>query len=100
MIPPGNGTERYRVEFSAHISERIKQLHRIGEGRGQGEAFRLAFRSLLERLQTAPLSCGEPVYSLHQLGLTMRKTVRPPVVLHFTAHPLRRVVWLSAVGLL
>jgi hypothetical protein len=100
MTPPGNRRERFRIELTAPIARRIEQLHRTADEKGQAKAFRRALRSLLDRLETAPLTCGEPVYPLHHFGLMMRKTALAPVVIHFTAHPLRRVVWLSSVQLL
>lgn len=100
MPPAGDGTERYRIEFSSRISERIKQLHRTAESQGRGATFRDAIRALVERLQTDPLACGEPVYALRALGLTVRVVVRLPIILHFAAQPQRRIVWLTAIDLL
>jgi hypothetical protein len=100
MTPPGNGRDRFRIELTAPIAQRIEQLHRIASEKGQAEAFRQALRSLMDRLETAPLTCGEPAYPLRHFGLMVRKIALAPVVIYFTAHPLRRVVWLSSVQLL
>src|SRR5947209_19321673 len=100
MYPPSNGSGTYQIDLSPHIVGRIRALHRDAVAAGRGAEFRAALRRLLGRLRGDPFGCGEPVYPLRALGLTIRLVIDPPIALHFAAHPQRRVVWISAINLL
>ena len=100
MTPPTNGAGRFRIELTPHFISRITALYHVADARGQGAEFRMALRRLRQRLELEPFSCGEPVYALPQLDLIVRKFVQAPIVLHFTAHTERRLVWFTAIDLL
>lgn len=100
MTPPTNGAGRFRIELTPHLVSRITALYHIAEARGRGLEFRSSLRRLRQRLELEPSSCGEPVYTLPQLGLVVRKVVQAPIVLHFTLHTERRLIWFTAIDLL
>jgi len=100
MRPPSNGPGTYHIDLSPHIIGRIRALHRTAIAAGHGAEFRAAVGRLLVRLRRDPLNCGEPVYPLRALGLTVRLIVDRPIALHYAAHPHRRVVWFSAIDVL
>ena len=100
MTPPTNGAGQFRIEITPHFVSRITTLYHAADARGQGTEFRTALRRMRQRLELDPLSCGEPVYTLPQLGLIVRKFVQAPIVLHFTVHMDRRLIWFTAVDLL
>jgi sirohydrochlorin ferrochelatase len=100
MTPPTNGAGRFRIELTPHFAARITALYHLAAARGQETAFRTALRRLRQRLELDPFSCGEPVYALQELGLIVRKVVQVPIVLHYTAHAERRLVWFTAIDLL
>jgi hypothetical protein len=94
MTPPTSGAGRFRIEITPHFVSRITTLYHVADARGQSTEFRAAL------LELEPFSCGEPVYTLPQLGLIVRKFVQPPIVLHFTVHSDRRLIWFTSIDLL
>lgn len=100
MSPTGNGARQYRVELTHALTERIQALHRVAADQGRAASFRQALRFIIDHLEIDPLACGEPSYPLPALGLTVRTIVRAPLVVHYTVHLPRRLVWFSAVHLL
>src|SRR5262249_16445264 len=99
-MPQSNAPGRFRIEITSQFVSRITALYRVADARGQAEDFRAALRRLRQRLELEPFSCGEPVYALPQLNLIVRKFVQAPIVLHYTVHTERRLVWFTAIDLL
>jgi hypothetical protein len=99
-MPPTNGSGQFHIDLAPTISARVKALHHAAVAGGRGVEFRAAFRRLLDRLRVDALTYGEPVYPLRALGLIVRKAVEPPIAVHYTVHPQRRVVWFSAIDVL
>ena len=90
MPNPDNGDQRYEIHHSKNVDDSLRRLQHIASRRGQGKAFRLAFKQILNALQLRPWKAGEPLYRLAVMRLQVRTIVIAPLVIDFAVsedHP-------------
>ena len=101
MSSQGNGHFlRYDVRMSQQNKARLQQLHLEAAQAGKGKPFVEAFRTIVERLQTDPLNFGEPLYRLPALRLLVRQGAVLPIVVDFTVHEDRPLVFIRGFKVL
>ena len=87
-------------DFHLSISESKRQLlKRMLNERsalGHGPTDKKIWRELGTRLQSDPMTFGEPDYELHHLKLRMRTAIVRPWVVHFAVDELRRIVYIKS----
>jgi len=95
MFHQRNGNPGYRVDSSVAVAEALDRLQRRATHRGQGEAFKSAFRRIAAGLRKSPLTLGEPLYSLKDLRLEVRTVVIAPLAIDFAVNEEHRIVWIT-----
>jgi hypothetical protein len=94
----GNGS--YYVDLSGQIADELWMLKQRAAERGQGRAFTVAFRHLIQALRRDPLAAGEPLYALRHLGLHVRTIAVAPLVIDYAVDERRAIVYLKVCKLL
>jgi hypothetical protein len=100
MEEQANGGRRYRVHGSGKIVETLKRIQRQAARQGRGPEVLSAFRQIAERLQTEPMTLGEPLYRLPALRMQIRSVAVRPLVVDFGVCEDRPLVFLRTVRLL
>jgi GAF domain-containing protein len=72
--------------MSGQTRAAVLRLHRQALERGEGQAFLAAFRRIVERLRSDPLTFGEPMYRLPALKLRIRHAAVLPLLVDYAVH--------------
>ena len=59
-----------------------------------------ALKFINHKLTTDPVSWGDPLYPLRNVGLRMYRGLRRPLQVHYAVDEVRRLVYVKAVALL
>lgn len=100
MAAPNNGAEKYAIQVSAIVKDRIRRLHRRAFAQGRNESFTRAFRAVIERLEKDPTEAGEPVYVLPGLRMQVRNIAIQPIMVDYAVSIDWRIVFIRGVKLL
>jgi hypothetical protein len=101
MTSQGNGQPRtYKVSMSEQNRDLVKQKQREATQAGNGEQFLAAWRIIVERLRTDPLSFGDLLYHLPALKLLVYRAVVASVVVEYAVHDEKPVVFIRVFKVL
>jgi len=92
--PPG---PPFRLAFSGAIGDELRRLAERAAALGIGPRFAAALTEIRERLQSDPLTWGDPLYRLHNLGVVVCRRLTDRLLVEYAVHEAQRVVWLTAV---
>lgn len=98
MTDPGNGG--FQVHVSRAVAVRLRRLQRRAVARGEGKAFALAFKRIVQALHKNPNSTGELLYRLPKLRLEIRAVVVAPLAIHFALSKENLYVFIKSGALL
>jgi len=94
-MTPERGNGRH-VPFTRVVAAQVKHLHQEAEASGKGEAFAVALRQMLERLQADARSFGDPQYRLPKLRLMIYQAAVSPLVVSYAVHDDRPLVFIRS----
>lgn len=101
MSNPGNGAGSfYRIVLSDRVTELLHTLHVGAMEAGFGVAFVAAFRNIVQRLRTDPLTFGEPHYRLPTLQLQVRQAGVHPLIVDYAVHEEQHLVFVQGFKVL
>lgn len=102
MSSAGNGQKPsgYVVRLAEQTRDKLKQQHLEAAQTGKGPQFLAALRQIIQRLQTDPLTFGEPQYRLPALKLSLRHAVVSPLVVDYAVHEDRPLVFIRGFKIL
>ena len=86
----------WRITYNAEFRARVLALNAEAVSFGQDVAFRAALKDLIERVQTDPLTLGEPLHHLTD-GEPVRKAVQAPVSITYAVYEAEGLVWLTRI---
>jgi hypothetical protein len=92
-----NHESPYRIVYSERVRGQVLALAGQAAARGCYPAFLQALQTIVQRLTNDPLSCGDPNYRLHQLGLTKCHAVYSLLHVYYAVDEQRRIVYLTDV---
>ena len=96
----GNGQRRYRVSYSDSIRAEILKLQRQAVLVGRSQDYLTAFRRIVERLESAPMAFGEPLFNLPALKLQVRSAISRPIAISFAVSQETGLVFVRSIRLL
>jgi hypothetical protein len=100
MTTQGNGQPLgYRLDISKKVAQEIKQLKQEAIHKGQGDAFRVAWKAIVHRLQSDPAAFGELVQRYIHLDQLVHVGTIQPLTVRFSYHLELRLVWILRVFL-
>lgn len=91
---------KWRIIQSRKITKDIKDLCTQAVGAGRGNSVLGALRQVLKRLESNPLTVGEPHNRLKHFNLLLCVIVEPPLVIRFAIDEQRQWVYIRSVELL
>jgi hypothetical protein len=101
MSSQGNGEQTfYEVHMSEHDRSLLKQRYLEAAQAGKGNQFLSALRQIAQRLREDPLNFGEPLYRLPGLKLLVRQAAVLPLVVDYTVHETRPLVFVRGFKVL
>ena len=94
MNPEGNGQGGpFEVSIPAIVIASIKKWHAEAVLAGAGEQFLTALRQIIHRLHRDPFNFGEALYNLPALKLHVRQAIVLPVLVNYSVHVERPIVF-------
>ena len=90
----------FRVGISGATAQALRQLQRRASREGRGAAFLGAVRTAVQRMQSDPMTFGEPLYRLPALRIDVRCAVIRPLSIHFGVSEVHHIVVIQTVKLL
>lgn len=94
------GEDEFFVGISPKVGRFVKRLQRQASRQGRGEAFLVAFKTIVHRLQTDARLFGEELFHLPKLNLMIRFGVVRPVGVDYAVHNVEPVVFFRSIKLL
>lgn len=91
---------RFTLSMSEAVKDHVRVLFQAASHRGIGEEFAAAYPRILERLQTAPRSFGEPEYTLYSMRLVVYKGALAPLVVSYAVHEDQPLVFVRGFSLM
>lgn len=88
---------RYTVSVLQPARERLGQLRMIAIRNRMPQALTDDLAAVWERLQTDPLSWGDPLYDYHQLGMTVQRGQSPFLFVYYCVNEVGRAVFIRRV---
>jgi hypothetical protein len=85
----------YRVEYSAAVKRRLRELSDVAVARGDGSAFLAALKAFTERLPVYP-QFGDPIMDLAAEEGQIRVGIIRPVSMRYGVYEGRRLVLVAA----
>jgi len=83
----------YKVVLSGQLRDKLKELHRRAQDKGQAARVLSAVKRILTQLRMDPLRFGEPRYMLYHLQMEMRVGAVAPIWVQYGVHQERRIVF-------
>jgi hypothetical protein len=101
MSPSGNGqSSPFQVELSPQTKTLLLSLHQEAMQAGKGQAFREAFRRIVEQLRPDARNFDEPFFRLPAMRLEVRQGVKLPLEVVFGVHEEQQLVFIRGFKLL
>jgi hypothetical protein len=91
--PPGT----YQVVYFPDLLKQLKQWAQRAVDLGLADQFRAALKSAQDRLQSDPMTWGDPLYRLRHLGLVVHHRVEPLFHVLYAVDENRRVVYVKNI---
>lgn len=85
----------FRIVLSAHVRNKLKELHRRARDAGRGRQVISAFERILTQLRSAAFEFGEPRFVLTHLNLEVRVGIVPPLLVAYGVHREQRIVFIQ-----
>lgn len=92
-----DGGPDFTIDMSAVIRERLERLRDVAFRHRVPKGFAEDLRAVVVRLKTDPLAWGDPLYDLHQLGMTVQRGQSPFLYVYYCVNVARRVVFIRDV---
>jgi hypothetical protein len=96
MQPNGAGG-RYRICWSEHHQQRVRQMRERARQLGREADFLIAVRHVADQLEAEPLSWGDPSYQLHQLGLAVRHGIYAMLHVYYAVDDEHQLVYIKDI---
>jgi hypothetical protein len=97
---PDSSGGPYKVVWSQQTREQVHRWANKAADLGMRDQYLAALRAILQKMADQPLTWGDPLYRLHQLGLVVYRGLYPPLRVHYAADESRRIVYVKEVDLL
>jgi hypothetical protein len=95
-LPPGP----YKVACAGRALQQLRACLDWAIASGRREPYVAAATAIQQKLATEPLSWGDPLFRLHQLGLVRCQGVAPPFLVNYAVDEQRRIVYVQDIQLL
>jgi len=89
-----DATDGYRVEAQLSFRDQMRVLAERAVERGYFDRFRDTLLSVQLRLQTDPMSWGEPLFRLRHIGATAYHQIDDSIHFNYIVKESHRIVWL------
>jgi hypothetical protein len=92
----GGAAERYTIDMTHEVRQRLKALARRAIVRGQADSFVAALKFIHNQLESSPLAWGEPKFTYRHMHLTMCYGLYRSFGVSYAVDPERRIVYIRA----
>src|SRR5262249_29206731 len=96
-VSPGSSPARFRVTFNELLRQRVREYTQRAHDSGFGQRFLAEMQEIVERMATDPLNWGDPIYTLHSLGLQMFHRIHSGIHVEYGVNEPARVVFVRRV---
>lgn len=87
----------YRVDYAGQYLRQLENLVKQAVHLGTYADFASTVRTIHQRLRTAPLEWGDPLYRLRYLGLLVHRGTHTPLNVIYAVDEMRKLVYLTQV---
>jgi hypothetical protein len=90
--------EPWVIINSVSVGSSFKSLLHRATQMGRGGEVRSAARIIIQRLESDPLTFGEPLYQLRRLHLQIRAGGEPPLTVRYAVDVTRHLIYVMSLG--
>jgi hypothetical protein len=92
-----DGGPDFKIDMSAVIRERLERLRDVAFRHRVPKGFAEDLRAIVARLKTDPLAWGDPLFDLHQLGMTVQRGQSPFLYVYYCVNVDRRIAFIRRI---
>lgn len=89
-----DGGPDFVIDMNGRVEAKLERLRDVAFRHRVPRGFAEELRAVIARLKTDPFPWGDPLYDLHQLGMTMRRGKSPYLYVYYCVHQARRIVFI------